>query len=304
MSASAIMAAPERAEAGRPDWGVQGRDWPNREASLFVRAGGLRWHVQRMGSGPVLLLLHGTGAATHSWRDLLPLLAERFTVVAPDLPGHGFTGMPPVHLLSLPDMARQVAALLQALGVAPAIVVGHSAGAAILARMILDRRIMPRAMMALNGALLPPPGVQAPLFPLAARLLVGLKPVPALVARAAGAERVERLLAGTGSRIDPVGQALYARLFGCPGHVTGAFGMMARWNLAPMRREYGRLRVPVTLVVGEQDRMIAPSEARQLLRLLPDARLLSLPGLGHLAHEEQPAQVAALIGAMAGQDTA
>ena len=57
--------------------------------ALTVAAGGLRWHVQVAGDGPVLLLLHGTGAATHSWRDLLPLLAERFTVVAPDLPGHG-----------------------------------------------------------------------------------------------------------------------------------------------------------------------------------------------------------------------
>ena len=75
-------------------WERDGRDWPNREASRFVEAGGLRWHVQQMGRGPVLLLLHGTGASTHSWRALLPLLAKSFTVVAPDLPGHGFTATP------------------------------------------------------------------------------------------------------------------------------------------------------------------------------------------------------------------
>lgn len=77
------------------NWDHDGRDWPNREHSRFVEAAGLRWHVQQMGRGPVLLLLHGTGASTHSWRALMPLLAAEFTVVAPDLPGHGFTSAPP-----------------------------------------------------------------------------------------------------------------------------------------------------------------------------------------------------------------
>ena len=57
------------------DWATDGADWPNREASRFVEAAGLRWHVQVMGAGPVLLLLHGTGASTHSWRDVMPKLA-------------------------------------------------------------------------------------------------------------------------------------------------------------------------------------------------------------------------------------
>ena len=85
-------------------WQRDGGDWPNREASRFVRAAGLLWHVQVMGQGPVLLLLHGTGAATHSWRAMLPLLARHFTVVAPDLPGHGFTDAPATARLSLPGM--------------------------------------------------------------------------------------------------------------------------------------------------------------------------------------------------------
>ena len=61
----------------RLDWERDGRDWPNRAASRFVRAGGLDWHVQTMGQGPTVWLIHGTGAATHSWRDILPLLAQR-----------------------------------------------------------------------------------------------------------------------------------------------------------------------------------------------------------------------------------
>ncbi len=95
----------------RPAFARAGRDWPNREASRFVTAGGLTWHVQEAGEGPVLLLVHGTGAATHSWRGLMPLLARDFRVIAPDLPGHGFTD--PLRTPSLPRMARALAELLR-----------------------------------------------------------------------------------------------------------------------------------------------------------------------------------------------
>lgn len=106
--------------SGALDWQRDGVDWPNREASEFHRAAGLRWHLQRMGSGPVILLLHGTGASTHSWGALLPLLADDYTVVAPDLPGHAFTDTPSSRGLSLPGMATSVAALLTELGLEPA----------------------------------------------------------------------------------------------------------------------------------------------------------------------------------------
>ena len=122
----------------RLTWEKDGRDWPNREVSRFVRAAGLTWHVQKAGQGPVLFLIHGTGATTHSWDGLLPLLARDFTVVAADMPGHGFTSAPPPSHMSLPGMARLHAGLLRELNLAPALVAGHSAGAAILARMGLD----------------------------------------------------------------------------------------------------------------------------------------------------------------------
>ena len=57
------------------DWDRDGAGWPNRSSSRFVVSGAMRWHVQIMGQGPVMLLIHGTGASTHSWRRLAPLLA-------------------------------------------------------------------------------------------------------------------------------------------------------------------------------------------------------------------------------------
>lgn len=287
--------------AGHPAWEQDGMDWPNRESSQFVTAGRLNWHVQQWGSGPILLLVHGTGAATHSWRGLAPLLAERFTVVAPDLPGHGFTAMPPTRSLSLPGMAAALGHLLDKLEVRPEIAVGHSAGAAILARMCLDGRIAPRVLVSLNGALLPLRGLPGHVFSPMAKLAASSSLVPRLFAWHARADRkvIERLIEDTGSRLDPIGTELYRRLARRSDHVAAAFGMMAHWDLRQLARDLPRLHTPLTLVVGGRDRAIPPAEAESVRGLLPGATLVSLPGLGHLAHEERPDEAARIIVASA-----
>ena len=270
--------------------------WPNRDASRFVRAAGLRWHVQVMGAGPPLLLLHGTGAATHSWRGVMPLLAPYCTVIAPDLPGHGATESPAAARLSLPGMARALQGLLQIMDVRPVAAAGHSAGAAIVARMGLDGAIAPGATISLNGAFLPLAGVQARLFSPLARVLAGLPGLPQLFAWQAGRPgSVKQLLASTGSVLDDEGVALYARLVAQPGHVAAALGMMAHWDLVPLVQELPRWRTRLLLVAGAHDRSVPPIQSTQVAAMVPGARLVTLPGLGHLAHEEQPAQVASLI---------
>ena len=284
------------------DWSVEASRWPHAESSRFHQAGGLRWHVQQMGSGPPLLLVHGTGASTHSWRSLAPLLAERFTVIAPDLPGHGFTECPPRHRLTLPAMAAQLGALVAELGLRPVGVVGHSAGAAILIRCCLDGLLSPRWLVSLNGALLPFRGPAGYLFPPLAKLLFLNPWMPRLFARsAADRERVVRLIRGTGSELEAAGIDWYARLVANPGHVAATIGMMASWDLHRFAQDLPALRVPLLMIVGEQDRAVAPSDAERVCRMVAGARLLRLPGLGHLAHEEDAARVAAaLLKAMDG----
>ncbi len=280
----------------RLDWQRDGEDWPNRHASGFIEAAGIVWHVQQMGAGPVALLVHGTGAATHSWRELAPLLSRHFTVVAPDLPGHGFTGMPPAHRMSLRFMSHSVSDLLRALRVRPAIVVGHSAGAAILARMCVDETLSPRSLIALNGALLALRGVQGHLFAPMARVLASSSLVPRLFAwRARDPAAVQRLIAGTGSRLQPGGIACYERLVRNAGHVEAALTMMANWDLHGLERDLPRLRTPLLTVWASGDRTLPRSQPAALRRLLPRSRAMELEGLGHLAHEEQPRRVAELI---------
>ena len=296
--------APRRAGASgdraRLSWDRDGRDWPNRDASRFVRAAGLTWHVQVMGDGPVLLLLHGTGATTHSWRAFAPRLAAHFTVVAPDLPGHGFTDLPPRAGLSwpgmsLPGMARGVRDLLSALDLTPRLAIGHSAGAAILARMCLDGLLDLDALICLNGALRQLPGMTGRLFAPLAKVLAQSQVTSHLFARSATRSGVARMIAQTGSTLDPAGVALYARLATNPGHVAAALGMMANWDLPSLEGDLPRLRVPLFLIVGSRDRTISPEDAFEIRKWVRGSHVESVAGLGHLAHEEKPDQVAELV---------
>ncbi len=279
-----------------PDWDVEGRDWPCRDACRFVEAGGLRWLVMEMGEGPTLVLVHGTGAATHSWRDFAPRLARRFRVVAADLPGHGFTEAGAPDQRTLPGMADALARLLEACGATPDLMVGHSAGAAIAARMALDGSVRPRAIVSLNGAFIPFRGAVGRFFSPIAKVLALNPFVPAAFAwRASDPDVVAGLLRDTGSRIDARGVELYARLAGHPAHVAGALAMMAAWDLDPLLDALPRLAVPLVLATAAEDRTVPPSQAYEVKARLRAARVIRLRRLGHLAHEEDPTVVAQMV---------
>ncbi len=279
-----------------PQWKIEGRGWPNAGASRFVEAGGVKWHVQVMGSGPVVLLLHGTGAATHSWRDLAPLLAEGgLTVVAPDLPGHGFSSA--MARATPVGVATALAALTAALELPPGLIVGHSAGAAVALTMVQHKLAAPRAIVSLGGALLPFPGLAGKLFPAMARWLFVNPLMPELFAMRARVpgEIASFLHRSTGSRIDPQGLMFYERLLRTSGHIGGALALMAHWNLEALEQALPAIDIPVLLAHGARDSTIPPATSRTVAARLPLAELAILPNLGHLAHEEDPGGHARLI---------
>jgi magnesium chelatase accessory protein len=267
--------------------------WPNHELSQFIEAGGIRWHVQQTGRGPALLLVHGTGASTHSWRDLLPILAQDYSVIAVDLPGHRFTDAVSVARCSINGMSDSLAALLRTLQVFPRYCVGHSAGAAILCRMALDEVIAPQCIVSINGAFLPLAGVAALWYRPIARFLAGSPLMARLISRrACNRANIARVIAGTGSRLDAAGVEFYARLVSNPKHLEGVLCMMANWDLHAFESELASLTTPLALMVGEDDRAVPPRQALQVKQIVAHATILTLPGLGHLAHEEQPVPVA------------
>ena len=283
-----------------PEWTIDGQDWPNHPASRFVEADRYKWHVQRMGpkkaGAPVCLLLHGTGAATHSWRDLMPLLARDYDVIAVDLPGHGFTRPTTARQVSLPKMAASVGLLLEELEASPAIIVGHSAGAAIGLQLMLDK-CWKIPLVGLNPALMPFPGLAAKLFPQLAKMLFTNPFVSRIFARWARypGETEKFLRRSTGSRIDAAGALYDGRLFSHSGHCDGAIRMMANWRLEDLQRRLPHIDTPVMLVHGQRDSAIPGSAVQKAADLIPRGAVEEVGNLGHLAHEEDPERLAGII---------
>jgi magnesium chelatase accessory protein len=192
-------------------------------------------------------------------------------------------------------MAQDLAALLAHLHLNPAALVGHSAGAAIALRLVELGAAPAARVIAINPALAPFQGLAGWLFPVMARALA-LTPFAArLFAATTTPASVDRLLRGTGSVIGPEGAALYLRLARDPAHVDATLSMMAQWDLTGLLGRMARITAPVLLIAGLRDTAVPPSVALDAARILPRARLVTLPDLGHLAHEEDPATIAALI---------
>lgn len=294
-------APPPEPEPATPErWQVEGGAWPLHEHSRFVEVEDQTWHVQALGEGPACLLLHGAGAAAHSWRDVAPALAERFRVVAPDLPGHGFSPLPvrgePGRASTLPGLAAALSALLEAERIVPEVVVGHSAGAAILCRAMLDGGLDPALFVGVNPALWPLPGLAGRIFPRAARWMSRSGLGPRLVAwQAQDPRAVRRIVAGTGSTLDPRGEALYHALARSREHVEGTLAMLARWDLDGLADEVRGLSVPTLFVVGARDRAVDPTWAPRLSAHMPDARVIVVPDAGHLLNEEAPERFARYV---------
>jgi magnesium chelatase accessory protein len=276
------------------DWAKDGGDWPNRETSRFVDVRPHRWHVQEAGDGATILLLHGAGGATQSWRHLLPLLAERHHVVALDLPGQGFTKMGTRQRCTLRLMAEDVAALCRSEGWSPDVIVGHSAGGALAFE--LAEHLRPRGVVGINPALGTFEGIAGWLFPMMAKVLSMNPFVPLLFSRMAASEkRIGELLASTGSRIDAQGITLYHRLASDRAHIDGTLAMMAQWDVEMLAERLPFLDVPSLFLVGEADGTVPPRVARDAAARMRRADVRGWEGRGHLLHEEAGADVAAAI---------
>ncbi len=270
-------------------------DWPHAEHSRFVEAENITWHVQSMGEGPDLLLVHGTGASTHSWRNVMPLLSSAYRVHAIDLPGHGFTTLPPPQGRSLNGMVNGIAKLIRILNISPRTVAGHSAGAAILARLCAMNHLAPQTLVSFNGAFFPIGGIAGAMFSPIAKTFAAIPFMPNLFARMADANTVARLMADTGSKLTPEGLALYQRLFRSPTHIEATLGMMAAWDLSDIAQDLTRLKTRCILVASQNDRTVPASSQHKAASLCPQAQVVTVAHFGHLMHEEDPEQAADII---------
>lgn len=269
--------------------------WPLANTSRFLRVRPHDWHVQQMGEGRDIVLLHGTGASTHSFRDLMPLLAQTHRVTALDLPGHGFTRLGSRGRSGLGPVAEDVHSLITTLELDPVAVIGHSAGAAVGLRVSQRLETTP-LLIGINPALQPFQGLAGVMFPMTARMMAITPGMAKILARGMSeTRRVLPLLRSTGSDLSAAGMNYYARLFRDPDHVDGTLLMMSQWKLDGLLADLPMLSVRSLFLTGSQDGMVPPVTAVQAAEQMPQALVQSLDGYGHLVHEEAPDLVCGAI---------
>lgn len=230
-------------------------------------------HYESSGAGsPALCLVHGSGGSAEAWRPQLEGLAGTTRVVAVDLPAHGRSGGNPS--ASIDAAAAVVRGLVDALGLGPVVIGGHSMGGGIAQAFALAWPEL-TAGVALIGT--------------GARLRVLPKFFELIETDHAGAVALITDMGVSARAPASLRRAITAQTMGTPAPVLASdFGVCDRFDVTA---RLGEIRAPTLVVCGEEDRLTPPKYAEFLLARLPNARLVLVPGAGHYVQLEQPAAV-------------
>jgi pimeloyl-ACP methyl ester carboxylesterase len=254
----------------------------------------------RTGVGAPLVLLHGIGLSRRSWEPVVPALAERFDVIAVDLPGFGGSESLPADVEPVPSaLAAAVAGLLDELGVTAPHVAGNSLGGWVALELASAR---PAASL----TLLSPAGLWRRATPWYDRVSLRLSrwfprhaggPLGRLVGYRLGRAVVLGQTHGHPGRLTPqYARAVVQDMGTCTGFEATLRATATRRFLAA-----GPIDAPVTVAFGGRDRLLLRRQSRHLDQLPPGTRSESLPGCGHIPMADDPAAVTALIARTAGR---
>jgi len=250
--------------------------------AVFTDPDGFRLHYHDVGTGPVLLMLHGGGPGASAWSNFkqnVPRLAGHYRLLLVDQPGFGRSDKPEHELAQHELTARKLLALLDHLGLAQVTPVGNSIGGAASLELALKApdRVEALVLMAPAGGSLPiltPPTAEA-------RLLFDFYNGPG-----ATPERMRQLLAGMvydARRIDE--DTLAERLEAATDPAAAAYSrrLFGSWGrLGPSHwRRLGEIRHRTLLLWGREDRVIPLEGALHMLHQMRNARLTVFPRCGH-----------------------
>ncbi len=263
----------------------------------YVRLHGELVAYQDSGHGPTLVMLHGIGSSSRTWRAVTPQLSKHFRVVAPDLLGHGESAKPRTDY-SLGAFAVWLRNFLDELEIPRATIVGHSLGGGIGMQFVHQHpEYCERLALIASGGLGAEVGLSLRLLASPAAELIAPLIAPKSVV-AVGNRLLSRLesvrppqMATTetweayASLSDrPTRQAFLRTLRSVVDYRGQAVSARSRLDVT-----HG---LPVSLLWGEQDPIIPVAHARAAHDALPGSRLLILPGVGHTPQLEAPAAVA------------
>jgi pimeloyl-ACP methyl ester carboxylesterase len=262
---------------------------------------GHRVFYRSAGSGPVLVLVHGITSTSDTWSNVLPYLGERFTVIAPDLLGHGESAKPRGDY-SLGAYASGIRDLLIALGHERATFVGHSLGGGIAMQLAYQfPEHCERLVLVSSGGL----GRDITAL-LRAASLPGSELVLPLLAneQVLGAGRaVGRVLGRVGLRVHTdLGEVLRGHASLSDGEARAAFVHTLRTivdvggqRVDASDRLYLAQAIPFLIVWGERDPIIPVEHGIAAHRLVPGSRLELFPQAGHFPHLDDPLRFVRLL---------
>ncbi|MGH2374951.1 MAG: alpha/beta fold hydrolase [bacterium] len=237
-------------------------------------------YIER-GQGPPLVLLHGIGGGAASWRYQIEEFARAYRVLAWDMPGYG--GSQPAAEYSFPGYTQRLREFLAERAIARPILVGHSIGGMIVQEYLAVHPEAARAVVlyATSPAFGRKEGEWQQQF-----LRARLAPLDEGKTMAELAPGIVRGLVGSGATADGVALAV-----ACMAAVPEETYRAVVLSLVEFdRREgLGRFTVPCLVVAGEEDTNAPPTMMEKMATRIPGAQYHRLPGLGHLAHQEDPA---------------
>ncbi len=252
-------------------------------------------YVEEMGRGPVILMLHGLGGSSYTWRYVAPRLATTHRVIAIDLRGFGRSDKPFDQSYAPADHAAVVRAAILQLNLTRVTIVGHSYGGMVALMVAMDRRLEPHRiarLVAISAPAYPQrfsPGVQflhKPVLPYLAFLML---PPEVFTTIALMGEKVGF------ERFSDQDISIYSDPLSAPGG-PHALISTARQIVPPdLHRyiaRYGMLAKPTLVLWCREDQVVPLSTGERLAKAIPRARLAIMDGCDHMPAEQRPAAVA------------
>ena len=255
---------------------------------IIREIGGARLHYIDVGVGTPVILIHGFAGSTFSWRRVIPDLARGHRVVALDLPGFGFSDRDPGLDYSQAAQAGRVLALMDALGLTRATVIGHSMGGAVAERLAAEHpdRVDRLILVAAVNAGIPPERGRAgkaagPMF-----ALMGLAQRSPRAMYAIGRRALPRMVHDPAFVTEDLVRGYIDPLL-LPG-TTAAVRRMTLAGQGDPALDLGRIAAPTLVVSGASDGAITPADGEKLAAGIPGGRHVVIPEAGHLLAEERP----------------
>ncbi len=237
---------------------------------------------------PVLVLLHGFTMSLESWDGWARQLSGDYRIIRYDLLGHGMTGPDPLERYAPDERVEVLGRLLDALGIERATLGGNSFGGLVAWRFAATHPERVEKLILVDSGAYSIYGVTENPVPVPDMMRAFLLAAPLAGVQASTAQIYADLSRLPEGRVEQIQQMMAQ-----PGNGEAFVGHLEEFVLPEPTEDLGRITAPTLILWGEADRIVPLEHAARIAAAIPDAQLITYPGVGHAPQEEIPAQSAA-----------